>query len=114
MVTMPPTTPNSAAAAPDFLTDVINRLAAAIAATQADTDERLAALERVEQGLRLDYGHDRVSIRLGNEARNAAIIRDYLNGEHFALLQRRYSLSKRAIIYIIKGRPTAAAGAQNR
>lgn len=35
--------------------------------------------------------------------RNAAIRRDYLKGEHFGLLERRYGLCKRQLINIIKG-----------
>ena len=36
-------------------------------------------------------------------ARNAAIVRDYLRGERFALLERRYGLTQRHLIRIIKG-----------
>jgi Mor family transcriptional regulator len=35
--------------------------------------------------------------------RNAAIVRDYLAGERIALLERRYTLSGRRILQIIKG-----------
>lgn len=36
--------------------------------------------------------------------RNEAIVRDYLQGERIALLERRYQLTGRRILQIIKGR----------
>jgi Mor family transcriptional regulator len=89
--------------APDFLQDVIDRLTLAISSTREKTPERLAAITQVETDLRHHYGNDRVSIRVGTSARNAAIVRDYLAGEHYPLLERRYGLTKRHLIRIIKG-----------
>lgn len=48
-------------------------------------------------------GRLHISHRRDLSARNAAIRRDYLRGEHFGLLERRYGLCKRQLINIIKG-----------
>lgn len=94
---------------PDFLQDVIDRLSRALASTPLDTVDRLAALKKVEADVRQQYGHERISIRLGNAARDAAIRRDWANDVPYARLQASYGLSKRAIIYIVKGRQQASA-----
>jgi Mor family transcriptional regulator len=85
----------------DFLQDVIERIAAAVAGTEPDSAERTAALQAAEAGLRKTYGGERVSVRLGHAARDAAIRRDYQRGEHYALLERRYGLTARHIRRII-------------
>jgi len=86
----------------DFLSDVIARLSAAIAATAPESDARDIAIEKVEAELRHTYGNDRISIRLNHSTRDAAIRRDWLAGEHYALLERRYGLTKRRIQQIVK------------
>lgn len=48
-------------------------------------------------------GRLHISHRRDLSARNEAIRRDYLKGEHFGLLERRYGLCKRQLINIIKG-----------
>jgi Mor family transcriptional regulator len=53
------------------------------------------------------FGGDRVYISRrageGTSQRNAAIKRDYLAGEHFHLMERRYGLSRARLWQIIKG-----------
>lgn len=89
---------------PDFLQDVINRLAAAITATQDGTPDRVLALRQVETSIRRDYGHDRIRVSLGKDERNAQIRRDYLAGHHTLRdLARLYELTPRRIIQIAKG-----------
>ena len=86
----------------DFLQDVINRLTAVFATTAPDTVDRVAALRRVEADVRHTYGNERISIRLGNAARDAAIRRDWAQDVPYATLETRYGLTKRQLIRIAK------------
>lgn len=66
-----------------------------------------AALARqVDAQVRERWGGDRPFIARrvgeGRSARNAAIRRDYLAGERLTLLERRYGLSERHLLRIIK------------
>lgn len=64
-------------------------------------------LGAVEHQVREVFGGDEVWIGKGmaqqRKARNEQIKRDYLNGERFDLLERRYELSKRRLFQIVKG-----------
>lgn len=44
-----------------------------------------------------------VSGQNSTSVRNEAIVRDYLRGERLALLERRYGLTQRRLLQIIKG-----------
>lgn len=65
-------------------------------------------VEEVEKSVRADWGGDRyfVAKKMGgdNSERNGKILRDYTNGERIAFLSRRYNLTERRILQII--RPT--------
>jgi len=74
--------------------------------------DALPALKGVETSVRADWGGDRVFIakRSGevHSNRNSRIFRDYLAGERVKLLSRRYELSERQVLRIIKApRPTS-------
>jgi hypothetical protein len=60
----------------------------------------------VEAGIRADWGGDRVFIAKrrgeGHGSRNSRIFRDYLAGERVKLFSRRYELSERQLLRIIK------------
>lgn len=63
-------------------------------------------MKSVEAGVRADWGGDRVFIAKrrgeGHSNRNSRIFRDYLAGERVKLLSRRYELSERQVLRIIK------------
>ena len=88
----------------DLVGDILARvLALAPAFTQA-----LAA--QVERETRDKYGGDRVYVqRRGGTLshRNAAIRRDFQNGERVPLLMRRYGLSAPRVWHILKNEPAA-------
>lgn len=86
----------------DFLQDVINRLTAALTTTAPDTVDRVAALRQVEADVRHTYGNERISIRLGNAARDAAIRRDWAQDVPYATMETRYGLTKRRLLQVIK------------
>ncbi len=71
---------------------------------RADIRQRFA--EQTSKQVRRVFGRDRVYIGVrageGNSARNAAIKRDYLAGEHIPLLERRYGLKRSRLWEIIK------------
>jgi Mor family transcriptional regulator len=61
---------------------------------------------RAEAQMRDRWGGDNVYISRrsgeGRSARNQAILRDHRNGERVPLLSRRYSLTERRILQILK------------
>lgn len=65
-----------------------------------------AVRQSTERHVREMFGGSRVYIARrsgdGTAERNAAILRDYLRGERLSLLERRYGLSQRRILQIIK------------
>lgn len=88
----------------DIVADILQRAAKLTQKSGAAlTEKDLAELER---DVRLDWGGDRPFIAKrageGHSQRNSRIMRDYLNGERMALLQRRYELTPRRILQIIK------------
>lgn len=73
-------------------------------------DEHVA--RELEETLRMDFGGERVYVpRDGDKdrdeisMRNAAIRRDWQNGERVELLMRRYGLSRQRIYQIVKVSP---------
>ena len=62
--------------------------------------------ETLEAQVRADWGGDRVFIARksaqDHSQRNSRIMRDYLAGERLSLLERRYLLTQRRILQIIK------------
>jgi len=61
-------------------------------------DAARCAIARVWKGSRWYVtGQNDTSVR------NAAIVRDYLRGERLALLERRYGLTQRRLLQIVKG-----------
>lgn len=88
----------------DIVADILQRAAKLTQKSGvALSDKDLAELDRE---VRLDWGGDRPFIAKrageGHSQRNSRIMRDYLNGERLALLQRRYELTPRRILQIIK------------
>lgn len=65
-----------------------------------------AVRQSAERHVREMFGGSRVYIARrggdGTAERNAAIVRDYLKGERLSFLERRYQLSQRRILQIIK------------
>lgn len=94
------TSPGAAEHADDFVCDVLALLASLLPGLQPEQ------IAQADSALRERWGGDRpyIARRLGQgrSDRNTAIRRDYLRGESFELLERRYGLSKRQLIYIVK------------
>lgn len=84
--------------------DIIDDLLRRVIALSPQFSAALAA--QIDAEARKQWGGDRVYIGkrsgLGSSTRNQAIKRDYLAGEHFHLLERRYNLSKSRLFEIIK------------
>lgn len=84
----------------DIIDDILRRVIAMAPSFSA------ALAARVEAEARQQWGGDRPYIGkrsgLGTSARNAAIKRDYLAGEHFHLMERRYGLGRSRLNEIIK------------
>lgn len=83
----------------DLIRDILERIAARLPETL--TRELARELERE---IRAHWGSDRVYIAkrgAGARARNAAILRDWRNGERVALIARRYRLSRMHVWRII-------------
>ena len=84
----------------DIIDDILRRVIAMAPGFSA------ALAARVEAEARQQWGGDRPYIGkrsgMGTSARNAAIKRDYLAGEHFHLMERRYGLSRSRLWEIIK------------
>ena len=85
----------------DFVDDVLALLASLLPGV---TPEHCAA---AGAAVRERWGGDRPYIARrageGRSGRNEAIRRDYLRGERLALLERRYGVSQRHLIRIVKG-----------
>ena len=84
----------------DFVSDVL----AVVASVAPLAPEQVAA---AEAEVRARWGGDRPYIAHrageGKSQRNEQIRRDYLRGERLALLERRYGLSQRRLLQIIRG-----------
>lgn len=89
--------------------DIVQDMLAIVLALAPNFSRALA--EQVDAQVRDRWGGDRPYIARrrgeGRSARNAAIRRDYLAGERMGLLERRYGLSERQLLRIIKS-PNAA------
>lgn len=85
----------------DFVDDV---LALVVRMVPGMTPDHAA---QAAQAVRERWGGDRPFIARrageGRSGRNEQIRRDYLRGERLALLERRYGLSQRHLIRIVKG-----------
>jgi Mor family transcriptional regulator len=90
----------------DIVADILTRATAAASANKGVLTSELA--EKIEREVRADWGGDRVFIPKragdGHSGRNSRIMRDYLNGERLALLERRYQITQRRILQIIKAK----------
>ncbi len=88
----------------DIVLDILGRLQEALAAAKGELTPEL--VKGVEADIRADWGGDRVFIAKrrgeGHSNRNSRIFRDYLAGERVKLLSRRYELSERQVLRIIK------------
>lgn len=88
----------------DIVLDILNRIQEAIAEAQGELTPEL--VKGVEADIRADWGGDRVFIAKrrgdGHSNRNSRIFRDYLAGERVKLLSRRYELSERQVLRIVK------------
>lgn len=84
----------------DIIDDILRRVIALAPGFSA------AIAAQIEAEARKQWGGDRPYIGkrsgMGTSARNAAIKRDYLAGEHFHLLERRYGLCRSRLNEIIK------------
>lgn len=88
----------------DIVLDILGRVQEALAEAKGELTPEL--VKSVETGVRADWGGDRVFIAKrrgeGHSSRNSRIFRDYLAGERVKLLSRRYELSERQVLRIIK------------
>ena len=98
MVTTPKNNQN------DIVSDILRRCQQA--SQKAEGPLTAKDIEDLERAVRLDWGGDRPFIAKrageGHSQRNSRIMRDYLTGERLALLERRYQLTQRRILQIIK------------
>ena len=87
--------------------DIIDDILALVIAMSPDFQAALA--RQISEAARKKWGGDRPYIARrsgeGRSSRNEQIIRDYQNGEHIPLLERRYRLSKARIWQIISSKP---------
>lgn len=88
----------------DIVLDILGRVQEALAAAKGELTPEL--VKGVEADIRAQWGGDRVFIARirgeGHSSRNSRIFRDYLAGERVKLLSRRYELSERQVLRIIK------------
>jgi len=88
----------------DIVLDILRRVQDALAEAKGGLTPEL--VKGVEAGIRADWGGDRVFIAKRRDEehcnRNSRIFRDYLAGERVKLLSRRYELSERQVLRIIK------------
>ncbi|QRY31807.1 hypothetical protein JVX96_00280 [Variovorax sp. PDNC026] len=88
----------------DIVLDILSRVQKALAAAKGELTPDL--VKGVEADIRADWGSDRVFIAKrcgeGYGNRNSRIFRDYLAGERVKLLSRRYELSERQVLRIVK------------
>lgn len=85
----------------DLIDDIVDRLSGVLPATAR------TMLDKVARDAREAWGGDRVFISKrpgeGRSERNQSILRDYQRGERLGLLARRYNLTERRILQIIRG-----------
>lgn len=92
----------------DFVLDILSRVQEALAAAKVELPAELTTelVKGVEADIRAEWGGDRVFIAKsrgeGHGNRNSRIFRDYLAGERVKLLSRRYELSERQVLRIVK------------
>ena len=88
----------------DIVLDILSRLQQALTEAKGELTPEL--MKGVEASVRADWGGDRVFIAKrrgeGHGNRNSRIFRDYLAGERVKLLSRRYGLSERQVLRIVK------------
>jgi Mor family transcriptional regulator len=88
----------------DIVLDILGRIQQAVAEAKGELTPEV--VKSVEAGIRADWGGDRVKIAKrtgeGHSGRNSRIYRDYLAGERVKLLSRRYELSERQVLRIIR------------
>jgi Mor family transcriptional regulator len=88
----------------DIVLDILGRLQEALAAAKGELTPELVKV--LEADIRAEWGGDRVFIAKrrgeGHGNRNSRIFRDYLAGERVKLLSRRYELSERQVMRIVK------------
>lgn len=89
----------------DLITDIMQRIMAACQKNEQKITPQIA--DDVEKSIRADWGGDRYFVAKhknggDHSERNSRIMRDYLNGERLKLLERRYQLSGRRILQIIR------------
>lgn len=84
----------------DFVCDVLAIVAALVPGLLPEQVSQADAAVRERWGGDRPYIAKRIG--QGRSDRNAAIRRDYLHGESFDLLERRYGLCKRRLIQIVK------------
>jgi Mor family transcriptional regulator len=88
----------------DLISDILARVKSTFEGKQALTEDDL---ESIEKEVRADWGGDRYFVSKSKNGsdhseRNSRIMRDYLSGERLKLLERRYNLSQRRILQIIR------------
>jgi len=92
----------------DFVLDILSRVQEALVAAKVELPAELTTelVKGVEADIRAEWGGDRVFIARSrgedHSNRNSRIVRDYLAGERVKLLSRRYELSGRQVLRIIK------------
>jgi Mor family transcriptional regulator len=84
----------------DFVDDVLRVVGALVPAMTPDQCRAAAAAVRDRWGGDRPYIARRAGE--GYSARNEQIRRDYLRGERFEFLERRYGLSRRRLMQIVK------------
>lgn len=89
----------------DLISDIMQRISDACKKNEGKISEEI--MDDVEKGIRADWGGDRYFVakhKSGSDhsERNSRIMRDYLKGERLKLLERRYQLSSRRILQIIR------------
>lgn len=85
----------------DFVDDVLRVIRALVPEMSTEQAHQAASAVRDRWGGDRPYIARRAGD--GRSMRNDAIRRDYLRGERFELLERRYGLTRRRLIQIVKG-----------
>lgn len=101
MVTKATQRPNpDALASVEYTDDVVEFMLRCLVAVEPRMSEEVT--QALERHVRHHFGETVESRRRVIAQRNAAIVRDYLSGERIGLLSRRYRLSERRILQIVK------------
>ncbi|GGX01485.1 Mor transcription activator family protein [Undibacterium macrobrachii] len=92
-------------ASTDLIADIMQRITTECKKNEDKITPEI--VEEVEKSIRADWGGDRYFVakhKSGGDhsERNSRIMRDYLKGERLKLLERRYQLSGRRILQIIR------------